>query len=322
MQFNSPVAVRSAFSRNQALVVAVSPGVTGTDGSGQAYRGITHIRFATGIILRNQGKVRIRSLYCFFLFFSLFVFYLFFLFCLICLLTHRDTGCRFCNSLCFVGSYAKAKRYIGAMGFGVGHIRPFFADNRLGKDCIPQQAVVISHSNVGHGVCLRIALHHGNAQRGHAGTAGLCLNDRRINSFQPYCVSGKGIAGNAGAFCHCNGRRTLIVSLTGIDYNRGAAYTDACGLGRNPARAFRLQIDIGRSLFRNFMAFAVGNFPGLTGCCRQLAAAFYSDKIIRYVRIVRNADRDTQNACRYADHIRFAPGVISRFNRQVAVCSC
>ena len=147
MQFYRPGTV-SAGSRYQAPVIAVRFGVAGADGDGQAYRSIAQNRPAAGIILADEGKAGIGSLNRPFLFCPLLVFNLFCLFCFVGFLPYGHAGRRFGDSLRFIGIYPD-HCYIDAVGFGMGHIRSFFADNRPGQDVVAQQSVIIRHRHPG-----------------------------------------------------------------------------------------------------------------------------------------------------------------------------
>ena len=143
LEFYRPGTV-SAGSRYLTFVISFRFGVAGADGDGKAYRSIAQNRPAAGIILADKGEAGIGSLYRLFLFCTLLVFNLFFLFCFIGFLSHGHAGCRFGDSLRFIGIYAN-HCYIDAVGFGMGHIRSFFADNRPGQDVVAQQPVIIRH---------------------------------------------------------------------------------------------------------------------------------------------------------------------------------
>ena len=182
MQFYRPGTV-SAGSRYQASVIAVRFGVAGADRDGQAYRSIAQNRPAAGIILADEGKAGIGSLYRPFLFCPLLVFNFFFLFCLVGFLPYGHAGRRFGDSLRFIGIYPD-HGYIDAVGFGMGHIRSLFADNRPGQGVVAQQPVIIRHRyprlRFGYGV----ALHYGNADQSRIGTAGFRFQHRSVHGFQ------------------------------------------------------------------------------------------------------------------------------------------
>ena len=60
-------------------------------------------------------------------------------------------------------------------------------------------------------------------------------------------------------FFHGNSGRTSVIYLGRVHDDCRAAYSNAYGLGRYPAGAFRLQIDISRNLFRHRIAYTVVN---------------------------------------------------------------
>ena len=183
-QFGGRIGVGPAFGRHQALVVAGSLGVAGTDGNAQPDRGVTQDGPAAGIILSNQGQVRIRSRNSLFRFLPLFVFYFFFLFRLIGYVAHVHAGRGFRDSLGLVGRNADHGA-ADAMGFGMGHISSFLADDRPGQYGIPLQFIAVCHVHGGVRIGLGVTLHDGYAQKGHAGTAGFRLHYGRVHRFQP-----------------------------------------------------------------------------------------------------------------------------------------
>ena len=67
----------------------------------------------------------------------------------------------------------------------MGHVGSFFADYRLGQYGISQQFIAVCHLHGGVRIRLCIALHDGNTQKSHTGTAGFRFHHRSIHRFQP-----------------------------------------------------------------------------------------------------------------------------------------
>ena len=302
MQFYRPVTV-SAGSRYLTFVIAVRFGVAGADGDSQAYRSIAHNRSAAGIILADEGKAGIGSLYRPFFFCPLLVFNFFFLFCLVGFPAHRHAGCRFGDSLRFIGIYPN-HCYIDAVGFGMGHIRSLFADNRPGQDVVSQQPVIIRHGYPGLRFGYGVALHYGNANQSRVGTAGFRFQERGVHGFQHNTVCQECIA----AVAHGYPGDALVPGRSRVNRNSRTACTYAHRFGRDPAGAFRLQIH--RS--------GLSRVPSGR---RQGAAALYRNILICFVRIVGHADGHSQKRRRNADHIAPALDRVGRFQRQIAVRS-
>ena len=182
----------------------------------------------------------------------------------------------------------------------MGHVGFFLADGRLGHDRVAQQFVTVRHIHLGRGIGFRVALHHGNAQQGYAGTAGFRLKDRGVHRFHIDDAPGKGIVASR----YGNGRGALVIDLGGVHYHRHAAYADADGLGRYPAAAFRLQADIAP-------CFPLGG--------RQGAAVLYIHEVVGNIGIMGHADRHRNSGGRYTHHVRLAPGLVTGFHGQVAI---
>ena len=191
-QFGSPFTVCSAFSRNQTLVVAFCLGIAGTDGCQQAYGSISDNGPAAGIIPGNESQIGIGSLYGLIIFLPLFIFHLFGLFRFIGYIPHVDAGRSFRNGLRLIGIDAD-KGSAGSVGFGMGHIRPFLANDGLRQHRIAQQLIPVCHIDLCCRICLRVTLHYGNADQGHAGPAGFRLNHRGIDRFHFDGIRSKGI---------------------------------------------------------------------------------------------------------------------------------
>ena len=121
----------TAFGFNDTFVIAYGFGVAGTNGEAKADGRIPNDCPAAGIVFCNKGQIRCRFRNSFRLFLSIFINdFNFFLYGFIGFFTHTYLGFRFGNSLGLVGRYIGNKRKISAVGFGMGHIRPFLADDR------------------------------------------------------------------------------------------------------------------------------------------------------------------------------------------------
>ena len=217
------------------------------------------------------------------------------------------------------------------MGLGMGHIRSFSSNDRLGQYRIPQELVPVRYIYLGCRGRLRIALHYGNADGCNSCTAGFCLHHRRIDGFYPDGVRSKGVGRGFGflagicIFCgsaagfHRNGRGAFIIGFGRVHHYSAPAYAYAGGLGRYPAGPLCLQSNGSRNLFCCFFAVAARYLLCLRRFRLQRAVAFYSYKIIGRVGVMGHADRHCHSGCRYADHIDLALGGVAGFHRQVAV---
>ena len=131
MQFYRPGAV-AAPGLHCTRIIAFRFCVAAADRYNSCYAGIAQDGFPAGIVPGNESKIRKRSRYRFFFFLSLFIFRLYFLFRLIGFLTHVHAGNGFRDRLGLIGIYADADGHIDTMCLGVGHVRPFFTNDRLG----------------------------------------------------------------------------------------------------------------------------------------------------------------------------------------------
>ena len=156
-------AVRTAFGRNYTVVVTFRPGIPGPDRRNKAYRSITQNRLSAGIVLGNEGEVRIGSGNRYFLFLTLFVFRLFRLFRLIAYVSHVHFGSSFGDGLGLIGIHRNTYSHVGTVRFRMCHVFAFFTHNRPGQHSVTEELVAVFHCNVRLGFGRSVAVHHRNA---------------------------------------------------------------------------------------------------------------------------------------------------------------
>ena len=268
----------AAFGLYRALIVAFRFRVAEANGGKQAYARIADDGPAAGIVLGNEGQIGSCRGFLFSLGSTVGICLLHFLFrCLVGFRAHIDAGRSLGDGLGLVGRHPGSDSHTGTVGLGMGHVRPFFADDRLGQYCVANQLVTVRYVYLSCGIGLCIALHNGNADQGHACAAGFRLHHRRIDGFYPDGVRSKGVGRGFGflagicIFCgsaagfYRNGRGAFIIGFGRVHHYSAPAYAYAGGLGRYPAGPLCLQSNGSRNLFCCFLPVASRYLPGLIG---------------------------------------------------------
>ena len=284
---------------------------------------------AAGVVFGQKGKVGIRSVnncICYFFLFS---------FCillhrrdrflsLVGLFSHVDDSFRIGNGLGLVGSSVR-QGYADGPGISVGHFLARLlvrvAHYGLRQHVVRVKDVAIVYSYVGNQMVVLaagqgLAMIDGYARQAHRDGASFCVDLRGIDGLHGDGVRRKGIAAVVdpdggiavgSAFGHVHGINARTCAHTfGLRLYTAAAL----GLQNN---LLTLPGDFG-----SLVAVCVRNLPGLRGGDRQRAAARNLDVVICFVVIMGHADRHGHQARRRADDLALAPGIVLRYQLQVA----